>query len=93
MPATFKNTWVEERFAGFKGSVGDHFSYAAKVGFNKLTNQPLFINDTSAAGDGKSFRVVNESQIKVVNLGGELGYTINEKFSIITGLTFNQFSG
>jgi hypothetical protein len=93
LPATFKNTWIEERFAGFKGSVGDHFSYAAKVGFNKLSNQPLFINDTSAAGDGKSFRVVNESQIKVVNLGGELGYTINEKFSIITGLTFNQFSG
>jgi hypothetical protein len=93
LPGDFKNTWIEERFAGFKGAVGNHFTYAAKVGFNKLNNQPLFINDTSAAGDGKSFRVVNESRINVVNLGGELGYTIHEKFSVIAGLSFNQFTG
>ncbi|MEQ1676395.1 MAG: TonB-dependent receptor [Chitinophagaceae bacterium] len=93
LPASFKNTWIEERFAGFKGSVGNHFSYAAKVGFNKLNNQPLFINDTSAAGDGKSFQVVNESRINVLNFGGELGFNIHEKFSLVTGLTFNQFTG
>ncbi|MCX6316823.1 MAG: hypothetical protein NTW29_06010 [Bacteroidetes bacterium] len=93
LPTDFKNTWIEERFAGFKGAIGNHFTYSAKAGFNKLNNQPLFINDTTAAGDGKSFRVVNESRINVVNFGGELGYTINEKFSLITGLTFNQFSG
>ena len=93
LPSTFKNTWIEERFAGFKGSVGEHFSYAAKVGFNKLNNQPLFVNDTVTGRGGKSFRVVNESQIKVVNFGGELGFAIHEKFSLITGLTFNQYSG
>ncbi len=93
LPATFKNTWIEERFAGFKGSVGEHFSYAAKVGFNKLNNQPLFVNDTVTGRGGKSFRVVNESQIKVVNFGGELGFAVHEKFSLITGLTFNQYSG
>jgi hypothetical protein len=91
LPATFQNTQVEERFAGFKGSVSDHFSYSAKVAFNKLVNQPLFINDT--AGDGKSFRVVNERRVNVLNLGGELGYNIEEKFSIITSLSFNQFTG
>ncbi|MFZ1262856.1 MAG: hypothetical protein WAT34_05035 [Chitinophagaceae bacterium] len=93
LPANFKNTWIEERFAGFKGSVGEHFSYAAKVGFNKLNNQPLFVNDTVTGGGGKSFRVVNESQLKVVNFGGELGFAIHEKFSLITGLTYNQYSG
>ncbi len=93
LPATFKNTWIEERFAGFKGSVGEHFSYAAKVGFNKLNNQPLFVNDTTTGLGGKSFRVVNEKEIKVTNFGGELGFAIHEKFSIITGLTFNQYSG
>lgn len=92
-PATFNNTWIEERFAGFKGSVGDHVSYAAKVAFNKLNNQPLFINDTTAGLGGKSFRVVNEREIKVTNFGGELGFAIHEKFSLITGLTFNQYSG
>ena len=93
LPTTFKNTWIEERFAGFKGSAGDHFSYNAKVGYNKLNNQPLFVNDTATAGGGKSFHVLNEPVIKVLNLGGELGFTVQEKFSIITGLTFNQYSG
>ena len=91
LPATLQNTKIEERFAGFKGSVGDHFSYSAKVAFNKLNNQPLFINDT--AGDGKSFRVVNEEQINVLNFGGELGYNVEEKFSLVTSLSFNQYSG
>lgn len=93
LPDQLRNTWIEERFAGFKGTVGDHFSYAAKVGFNRLNNQPLFINDTTAAGDGKSFKVVYEDKMNVLNLGGELGYTIGEKFSLITGLQFNQFTG
>ena len=92
-PVDLKNTWIEERFAGFKGSVDDHFSYSAKVGFNKLTNQPLFVNDTLTAGGGKSFRVINESRINVVNFGGQIGYTVQEKFSVLAGLTFNQYSG
>jgi hypothetical protein len=92
-PTTLLNTWVEERFAGFKGAVGDHFTYSAKVAFNKLNNQPLFINDTSATGDGKSFQVVNARRVNVLNLGGELGYTVEEKFSVITSLSFNQFTG
>jgi hypothetical protein len=93
IPAEQKNTWIEERFAGFKGSVGDHFSYAAKVGFNRLNNQPLFVNDYTAGGGGKSFRVVNEARLNVVNFGGELGYNIGEKFSVLTNLTFNQYTG
>lgn len=92
LPETFQNTRIEERFAGFKGSVGDHLTYSAKVAFNKLNNQPLFINDTAAGTDGKSFRVVNERQIHVLNLGGEVGYNVGEKFSLVTGLTFNQYS-
>ena len=35
-PSSLLNTWIEERFAGFKGSVGDHFTYSGKVAFNKL---------------------------------------------------------
>lgn len=93
MPSNFKNTWVEERFAGFKGSIGDHFTYSTKLAFNKLTNQPLFINDTTAGLGGKSFIVVNEPRINVIHLGGQLGYTVEEKFSLVTGWAFNQYSG
>jgi len=93
LPSSFKNTKIEERFAGFKGSAGEHFSYSAKVGFNKLNDQPLFVNDTTTGLGGKSFRVVNEREIKVVNFGGEFGYAIHEKLSLIAGLTYNQYSG
>jgi len=93
LPSELRNAWVEERYAGFKGSLSDHFTYSAKVAFNKLNNQPLFINDTTAAGDGKSFNVVYADRINVLNLGGELGYNVEEKFSVITSLQFNQFTG
>jgi hypothetical protein len=92
-PAELRNTWIEERYAGFKGSIGDHFSYGAKVGFNRLNNQPLFINDTTAGTDGKSFNIVYADRINVLNLGGELGYTVEEKFSVVAQLAFNQFTG
>jgi hypothetical protein len=93
LPTTFKNTWIVERFAGFKGSVGDHFTYSAKVGFNKLNNQPLFVNDTTPGLGGKSFVVINEPRINVLNLGGQLGFTIQEKFSTTVGWQFNQYTG
>jgi len=92
VPSTFRNTWIEERYAGFKGTIGNHFNYSAKVGFNKLNDQPLFINDTSAMGDGKSFAVINEPELKVLHFGGELGFTVQEKFSLIAGLTLNQYN-
>ncbi|MFL5811274.1 MAG: hypothetical protein ACJ749_17260 [Flavisolibacter sp.] len=87
-PATVHNTMIEERYAGVKGSLGDHFSYSAKLAYNKVNNQPLFVNDTFS---GKSFRVVNESEMKVANFGGELGYTVGEKFSIVSNLTVNNY--
>lgn len=93
MPSSLQNTWIEERYAGFKGSAGDHFTYSARVGYSKLNNQPLFVNDTSVGNGGKSFVVVNEPQIKVLTFGGDLGYTVQEKFSLTTSLKLNQYSG
>ncbi|HEY0040097.1 MAG TPA: hypothetical protein VGB71_05500, partial [Flavisolibacter sp.] len=83
------NSRVEERFGGFKGSAGDHFSYSAKVSFNTIHNQPLFTNDT--INGGKSFVVINEPRLNVLNLGGELGYTVGERFSVVSNFQFNQF--
>ena len=80
---------VVERFGGFKGSVGDHINYGAKVAFNTIKNQPLFFNDTMGGG---SFIVLNEPEMNVLNIGGELGYTVGEKFSLITTLSMNQFT-
>ncbi len=93
LPTTFKNSWIEERFLGLKGSVGDHFTYSAKAGFNKITNQPLFVNDTTSGLGAKSFLVVNEPRINVLHIGGQLAYTVQEKFSVVAGWNFNQYTG
>lgn len=93
MPATFKNTWIEERFAGFKGSLDDHITYSAKIGFNKINNQPLFVNDTTTGLGGKSFVVLYEPRINALNLAGQIGYTQQEKFSFLLGWNFNKYTG
>lgn len=90
-PETVFNSSVEERYAGFKGSAGDHLSYSAKIAYNQISNQPLFTNDTSMVSGGRSFVVINEPELKVFNFGGELGYTIGETFSLISNIQFNQY--
>ncbi len=87
-PDTAYNTKIEERYLGIKGSVGDHFNYSAKASYNIINNQPLFVNDTMS---GKAFRTVNESSLKMYSIGGELGYTVGEKFSLISNVTINAF--
>ena len=87
-PDTVRNTKIEERYLGIKGSVGDHFNYSAKASYNIINNQPLFVNDTAS---GKSFRTLNESNLKMYSVGGELGYTVGEKFSVISNLSLNTF--
>lgn len=88
-PEGLENTQVDERFAGIKGSVGDHLNYSAKVGLNRYMNQPLFINDTVS---GKSFVVVNESKMNVLHVGGDVGYTVGDKFSWVTNFAINQYT-
>ncbi len=93
MPDSLKNTWVEERFAGFKGSIGDHFTYSIKAGLNRLNNQPLFVNDNTAGLGGKSFVVLYEPKMNVFHLGGQLAFTMQEKFSLSTGWALNKYTG
>jgi hypothetical protein len=88
-PTFLNNTRVREQFAGFKGSAGNHLTYNARVSYLNYSNIPLFVNDTI---DGKTFNVVNESQLKSIKIHGELGYTIQEKFSFLAGATISQFS-
>ncbi|MES1216260.1 MAG: hypothetical protein ABUT20_12165 [Bacteroidota bacterium] len=91
-PDSLKNSWIEERYAGIKGSLSDHFNYSAKIGFNTINDQPLFVNVyTDDQSSGKSFRYINESRINVLNLSGQLGYTQQEKFSFIGSFSLNQF--
>jgi hypothetical protein len=88
-PTSLLNTRFREQYAGFKGSAGSHLNYNARVSFLKISNMPLFVNDTVT---GRKFQVVNESDMKAVRVHGELGYTVAEKFSLTAGATFTQYS-
>lgn len=88
-PAFLKSTRIMEQYAGFKGSAGSHVTYNAKVSYQHLFNQPLFINDTIT---GRTFNVVNESNMKNIRLHGEVAYTVQEKFSLLAGAALNKYS-
>lgn len=89
MPDSTFNSKIDERYAGFKGAAGNHFNYSAKVAYNLVQNQPLYINDDES---GKSFAVLHEPEMKVFNFGGSLGYTVGEKFSVVSSLEFNKYT-
>jgi hypothetical protein len=88
-PDSLYNTRIQERYAGFKGSIDNHFSYSAKVGFQQYRNIPLFVNDQV---DGKTFQVVYEPKMEALQLHGEVEYTVGEQFSASAALNFNQFT-
>ena len=91
-PADLKNTWVVERYAGFKGSLGDHFIYNAKLAYNKYKNQPLFVNDNPTLNIyDNTFRVIYEPDMRAVHFGGEIGYTEQEKFSVLASIHLNKY--
>ena len=89
LPNSLQNTRVQERYAGFKGSVLDHITYSAKVGFVQSRNMALFVNDTI---DGKTFGTVYSPLVEALQLHGEIGLTKGEDFIWTTGLTWNQYS-
>jgi hypothetical protein len=88
-PDGLLNTRVQERYAGFKGSVLNHFTYSAKIGFVQFRNMPLFVNDST---DGKTFQTVYSSAMEAVQFHGEIGYTQGETFTATAKLTWNQYS-
>lgn len=91
-PAALKNTWIEERYIGFKGALEDHFSYSTKIGWDTYRNQPLFIQPGFGM-DGKTFGTVYEAKMKALHYSGELAYTEQEKFSLMAGIQVNKYTG
>lgn len=88
-PASLFNTRIIESFAGLKGSAGSHFTYNAKVSALKYTNAVLFTNDFN---DGKTFQTIYEPGMRALKIHGEAGYTSQERFSFLGGVTINRFS-
>ena len=87
-PDSLKNTRVQEGYVGFKGSVGNHLSYSAKVGYQQHKNLPLFVNDSI---DGKTFNIVYEGKLNIFQTHAEAEYRIGEKFSAKGIVNWNIF--
>ena len=89
-PASQKNNKTIETYFGFKGSAGSHFSYNAKLSVLSYKNMALFLNDTL---DGKTFRTIYEPSMRALKIHGEIGYTFQERFSLLAGASINRFTG
>ncbi len=89
-PTSLLNTRIKEQYIGFKGSAASHFNYNAKISVLKFSSVALFANDSL---DGKMFKVLYDPDMNSLRLHGEIGYTVQEKFSFLAGATINQFSG
>lgn len=93
LPVELRNTMIDEKYIGIKATVGNHFYAGLRGGYAVLNNLPLFINDTSATADGKSFQVLYEHRLRRAQLKGEAGYRIADRFHLGATLTINQFGG
>lgn len=89
-PEGLLNTRIKEQYAGFKGSAGSHLTYNARVAYLNYSNVVLLANDNI---DGKSFVTIYEPEMKALRLHGEVGYTVQEKFSMLAGATISQYTG
>lgn len=89
-PDSLLNTRMQERYAGFKGSLDNHFTYAAKVGFLQYNNMPLFVNDS--INGGKDFKILYASSMEALQLHGEVSYLQGEQFNVTASLNINQYT-
>lgn len=88
-PGELLNTRNMEAYAGFKGSLANHFTYSAKVAYVKMHHINLFVNDQF---DGKTFETVYSPSIQDVQLHGEIGYMLGEEFSFKSGITYHNYT-
>jgi hypothetical protein len=82
------NTRTQEYFIGLKGTQGNHVTYSAKAGYSTLQNAPLFASNSF---DGKTFYVLRETKMNRINIHGEVGYTVNERFNFDAKIDINQY--
>jgi hypothetical protein len=88
-PDSLLNTRVQEGYVGFKGSLGDHLSYSAKVGYQQHRNMPLFVNDSL---DGKTFIILYDDKLNMFQTHAEAEYRVGEKFSAKGTFNWNIFN-
>ena len=88
-PYSLQNTRANEIYGGLKGSAGSHLTYEAKLSYITFYGHPLFLNDSLL---GNRFYTSYEPKMKDLRIHGELGYKVAETFSVLAGMSINQYS-
>ena len=88
-PDSLLNTRMQEVYGGFKGSISNHFSYAAKIGILNYNNMPLFVNDS--LNGGKDFTIRYEKSMQAAQIHGELSYLQGQDLEITASLNLMDF--
>ncbi len=78
-----RNSRIEDRIAGFKGSI-KNFTYNARFSNKVIKDMPLFVNDTL---NMNRFDVVYEDVMFVYNINAEVGFSWTKNFR--TQLSFD----
>lgn len=88
-PDSLLNTEVQEGYFGIKGSLDNHFSYSAKVGYLTYSDMPLFVNDS--INGGKDFQIRYASSMDALQVHGELSYMYGEQFQATVSLNTDRY--
>lgn len=89
VPGALFNQRTIDRFIGFKGTLPNHITYNAKIGYLEFHNRPLFVNDTVS---GKNFDILFEQLLKAIQVQAEIGYIKAERFSATARFNWYHFN-
>ncbi|NEN22874.1 hypothetical protein G3O08_05105 [Cryomorpha ignava] len=66
-------------FGGIRGTLSDKMSFNTRIGYKKVDETPLFVNDTLVSEENR-FLVIYD-QVQTFSMMGELSYKNSEKWS------------
>ena len=85
-----RNTLYNEFYGAFKAVVDNHLSFRVKAGYAKINNMSLFANHYAL---NNRYYVVNEANMNVFSIAGELSYIKADDFQWFNTLKFNKYGG
>jgi hypothetical protein len=88
-PSVLQTTRLTERYIGVKGQLNARLQYELRASYNTLTDQPLWLNDTSRA-PSSGFLVVYD-RLKQLQLDAQVHYQVAAHFRFSSRLLFNHF--
>lgn len=68
-------------FGGIRGTISDKISFNTRIGYNRINNTPLFINDTIVSVENR-FMVIYDD-VQTFSILGELSYKTSSKWTAI----------